>query len=85
MADEKDPNEATTKADTYHRHDPDPEKWEEAVAVTGRPADVFAPNSTLAKRAAERGKGAKEVKEEQAEDKAVTSAATKARKPARKK
>ena len=44
--------EATTHADTYHRHgDPDPSKWSGAESVTGRPADVPPTNSTLADRA----------------------------------
>lgn len=77
MADEKDPNEATEFAETLHRHDPDPSKWEQAEAVTGRPSDIFDPNSTLASRAKSRA-GEKKVGEDDAEDKAVTSAATKA-------
>lgn len=75
--------EATSHAETYHRHgDPDPDKWEEAEAVTGRPNDnapgSVVQNSTLASRAAAAAKAtAKEVKADSTEDKAVTSASTK--------
>lgn len=44
--------EATTHAETYHRHgDPDPSQWDEAVAVTGREADAVPSNTTFADRA----------------------------------
>ncbi len=47
--------EATTHAETFGRHGkPDPSKWDEADAVTGRPADKPPANSTLAERAAAR-------------------------------
>lgn len=46
---------AETTADTYHRHgDPDPAKWEEQPAVTGRPNDLRdgeVTNTTFADRA----------------------------------
>lgn len=50
------------------------EGWEEQVAVTGRPVDVPEPNSTLASRAAARGKAV-----QSAENKAVTAEETKSR------
>lgn len=85
MADEKDPNEATSHAETYHRHgDPDPSKWEEAQAVTDRPNDLepgsTVHNSTLAERAkANKAKpAAKVVDEDAAENKAVQSSEAKA-------
>lgn len=44
--------EATNHADTYHRHgDPDPSKWDEADAVTGREADPVPTNTSFADRA----------------------------------
>lgn len=86
MPDEKDPNEATSFAETLHRHDPDPSQWEEAQAVTGRPVDKAGPNSTLAERAqANKAKPAeKAVAQEDTENKAVQSAPTKARRAAKK-
>lgn len=87
MADDR--PEATTHGDQYHRHEPDPSKWEEKEAVTGRPNDTplrgedkpAVPNSTLAERAKARTKQV-EKDQEQVENKAVTSAAKKA--PAKK-
>lgn len=63
--------EATTHADTYHRHgDLDPSKWDEAVAVTGREADPVPQNSTFADRAKARG-GNKAVQPSDAEAKSL--------------
>jgi hypothetical protein len=45
--------------------------WDEQVAVTGRPQDVPAPNTTFAERAAARQPKKKAVQE--AENKAVTA------------
>lgn len=70
----QDPNEASSFAETLHRHDPDPSQWDEAQGVTGRPVDKAGPNSTLASRAAE----SKAVKPSQVENKAVTEAENKA-------
>lgn len=90
MADEKDPNEATTHADLYLREgEPDPSEWEEAEAVTGRPADVPPGNSTFAERAKASGKAeVKVVEGKDAENKAVQAAevkkAPRARKAAKK-
>lgn len=70
------PNEATTPADTLHRHgDPDPSEWQEAEAVTGRPNDEASPNSTMADRA----KARKQVDKDSdvVEDKAITKAPAK--------
>lgn len=65
-----------------HRHgDPDPDKWEEAEAVTGRPADVPPDNSTLASRAKAR---VKQVDPDDVEDKAITKAPAKAKATTRK-
>lgn len=86
-----DPNEATEPADQYHRHEPDPSKWDEAVAVTGRPNDIplsepdddlpeVLRNSTLAARAEANKRRSKKVVDE-SENKAVQAAETK--KPAR--
>lgn len=80
--------EATTHADLYHRHQQSSDNWEEAEAVTGREndtplrgEDTFAvPNTTLADRAKARSKtDAKQVSEDDTEDKAVASSQTKAR------
>jgi hypothetical protein len=80
MADAEGRPEATETADLYHRHEADPSKWEEAPAVTGRPADVPSPNTTLADRAKARKGGAKKVDKdaEGVEDKAVKAAESKA-------
>lgn len=44
--------EATTHADTYHRHgEADASKWTEAQAVTGREADAVPENTSFADRA----------------------------------
>lgn len=68
-----------------HRHgDPDPDKWDEAEAVTGRPNDLgnrgtdkpALPNSTLASRAKART-DEKQVDAEQVEDRAVKKAPAK--------
>ena len=68
-------NEATTHAETFHRHgDPDPSNWDEAQAVTGRPADEPTSNSTLAERATARKGDAKQVDADEVEDKAVKKA-----------
>lgn len=83
MPDEKDPNEATALAETFHRHgEPDPSKWQEAEAVTDRPNDtplrgddVYAvPNTTMADR--RKARDVKQVKSEDVEDKAVKKKAT---------
>lgn len=81
-ADEKDPNEATTHADLYHRHEPDPSGWEEAEAVTDRPNDTppgsQVSNSTFADRAKATGQAEMKVVEAtDAENKAVQSAEAK--------
>lgn len=57
-----------------HRHgDPDPSQWQEAEAVTGRPADEPPDNSTLSSRSG----GAKKVDADDVEDKAVEAAPAK--------
>jgi hypothetical protein len=87
MPDQRGP--ATELADTFHRHgEPDPSKWDEQEAVTGRPNDTplrgedepAVPNSTLAERAGARQRSEKRVDAEtkDTENKAVTSALTKA-------
>lgn len=58
-----------------HRHgDPDPDKWDQADTVTGRPPDEPGGNSTLSSRA----KARKQVKSDDVEDKAVKAPAKKA-------
>lgn len=72
--------EATTKAETYHRHGgPDPSKWDEQPTVTDRPNDTpmrgeetyAVPNSTFGSRAKSSGTSAKAVESDEAENKAV--------------
>lgn len=73
--------EATSHADTYHRHDDPPAGAEEQKAVTGRPPDTpqrgtdkpAVPNSTFAERAKARTSQAdtKQVTADEAENKAV--------------
>lgn len=62
-----------------HRHgDPDPSKWQQAEAVTGRPNDLVegeVHNSTFASRRKRRAP-AKQVAAVQAEDKAVSGPRT---------
>lgn len=81
--------EAVTHGDLYERKGkPDPEAWDKAEAVTGRPNDLVegeVTNSTLADRARARANAkpeAKVVDDDAAENKAVTTAAKKA--PAKK-
>jgi hypothetical protein len=47
--------------------------WDEQVAVTGRPQDTPAPNTTFAERAAARRPKKKAVQSDEAENKAVTA------------
>ncbi len=80
MAEDND-RTAESHAETYHRHgDPDPSNWDEAKAVTGRPADKPGDNTTFAGRAKAAGKASnasKQVDGSATEDKSVSSAATK--------
>lgn len=78
--------EATTSAETYHRHDEPVSGADEQKAVTGRPNDTplrgtdkpAVPNSTFASRAQSRPaqQEAKAVQPEDAENKAVDSRRT---------
>lgn len=74
--------EATTHGDLYERKGkPDPEAWEKAESVTGRPNDLVAGevhNSTMAERAKARPKPeTKVVDDDDAENKAITKAPAK--------
>lgn len=77
---ENDRKPAESLAETLHRHrDPDPEQWDEAEAVTGRPNDLKqneVENSTFAERA-KRHAREKKVDSESTDNKAVTGASTK--------
>lgn len=80
---EKEREEATKTAETFHRHDDPVTGAEEQPAVTDRPNDTpmrgtdkpAVPNSTFGERQTARA-GSKAVESDQAENKAVSSRST---------